>query len=80
MKHYELWKKNGITRVPARILIAFHPKALILFSDTSAGLLAFHFADAFPPRVTRDSGNDCQQIIVDYSCGDSSGFITGIPF
>ena len=56
--------------------------------DSTAGLLAFHIADAFPflPMLSRpEQWQSCQQQKVDYSCGDSSGFprqvgVTGIPF
>jgi hypothetical protein len=45
----------------------------------TAGLLALHLPDAFPPAVRRTVAKDCQQYDVNYSCGDSSGFTKRLP-
>jgi len=43
----------------SRLLIAFHPKALIKCWMLTAGLLAFRIADAFPGII--QVAWDCQQ-------------------
>jgi hypothetical protein len=64
---------NGILR----LLIAFHPKALIFVLDTTAGLLAFHIAGAFPYAPKTFGSIQWRKMasnkMWDYSCGDSSG-------